>query len=88
MWRWGAIEDLFMDVRFGVRMLRKNPGFAAVTIVTLALGIAVNTTIFSAVNGWMLRRPRIKDPARVVVIVIHRPSQGRMGMGPPTCFGL
>jgi putative ABC transport system permease protein len=50
-------------------MLRKNPGFAAVTIVTLALGIAANTTIFSAVNGWMLRRSRIKDPARVVLIV-------------------
>src|SRR6266403_2757179 len=76
VWRWAAIEDLFMDVRFGVRMLRKNPGFAAVTIVTLALGIAANTTIFSAVNGWMLRRPRIKDPARVVVIVTTDPAKG------------
>src|SRR6266852_2219657 len=60
VWRWAAIEDFFTDVRFGARMLRKNPGFAAVVIVTLALGIAANTTIFSAVNGWMLRRPRIK----------------------------
>src|SRR5580765_1886895 len=58
VWRWAVMEDLFMDVRFGVRMLRKNPGFAAVAIVTLAVGIAANTTIFSAVNGWMLRRPR------------------------------
>jgi predicted permease len=79
VWRWAAIEDLFMDVRFGVRMLRKNPGFAAVTIVTLALGIAANTTIFSAVNGWMLRRPRIKDPARVVVIVTTDPAKGGWG---------
>jgi len=39
VWRWAAIEDFFMDVRFGARMLRKNPGFAAVAIVTLALGI-------------------------------------------------
>src|SRR5258707_12633557 len=78
-WRWPSIEDFFMDVRFGARMLRKNPGFAAVTIVTLALGIAANTTIFSAVNGWMLRRPRIKDPARVVVILTTDPAKGGWG---------
>src|SRR5229473_5674580 len=76
VWRWAAIEDLFMDVRFGVRMLRKNPGFAAVTIVTLALGIAANTTIFSMVNGWMLRPPRIKDHASVVVILSTNPAKG------------
>src|SRR6266850_318833 len=79
VWRWAAIEDFFMDVRFGARMLRKNPGFAAVAIVTLALGIAANTTIFSAVNGWMLRRPRIKDPARVVVIVTADPAKEGWG---------
>src|ERR1700745_253311 len=79
VWRWTAIEDLFMDGRFGARTLRKNPGFAAVAIVTLALGIAVNTTIFSAVNGWMLRRPRIKDPAKVVVILTTDPARGGWG---------
>src|SRR3989449_2489390 len=79
VWRWAMIEDLFMDIRFGARMLRKNPGFAAVTIVTLAIGIAANTTIFSAVNGWMLRRPRIKDPARVVVIVTADPAKEGWG---------
>lgn len=78
-WRWAAMEDFFMDVRFGARMLRKNPGFAAVAIVTLALGIAVNTTIFSVVNGWMLRRPRIKDPAKVVVILATDPARGGWG---------
>src|SRR6266436_3462434 len=79
VWQWPSIEDFFMDVRFGARMLRKNPGFAAVAIVTLALGIAVNTTIFSAVNGWMLRRPRIKDPAKVVVILTTDPARGGWG---------
>src|SRR6516165_1490779 len=79
MWRWPAIEDSFMDVRFGARMLRKNPGFTAVAVVTLALGIAVNTTIFSAVNGWMLRRPRIEDPANVVVILTADPAKGGWG---------
>src|SRR6266849_2066333 len=79
VWRWAAMEDLFMDVRFGVRMLRKNPGFTAVAIVTLALGIAVNTTMFSTVNGWMLRPPNIKDPGRVVVILSTDPAKGGYG---------
>ena len=69
VWRWAPVEDFLMDVRFGLRLLRKNPGFTAVAVMTLALGIAVNTTIFSAVNGWMLRRPHMKDPGRVVVIL-------------------
>ncbi len=76
VWRWAMIEDLFMDIRFGARMLRKNPGFAAVVIVTLALGIAANTTIFSMVNGWMLRPPHIKDHASVVVILSTNPAKG------------
>ncbi|MGB2898570.1 MAG: ABC transporter permease [Candidatus Acidiferrum sp.] len=75
VWRWAAIEDFFTDVRFGARMLRKNPGFAAVAIATLALGIAANTTVFSAVNGWMLRPPRIKDHASVVVILSTNPAK-------------
>jgi putative ABC transport system permease protein len=69
VWRWAPVEDFLMDVRFGLRLLRKNPGFTAVAVMTLALGIAVNTTIFSAANGWMLRRPHMKDPGRVVVIL-------------------
>ncbi len=77
VWRWAAMEDFFMDVRFGARMLRKNPGFATVAIVTLALGIAVNTTIFSSVNGWMLRSPSIKDPGKVVMILSTNPAKGR-----------
>jgi len=70
------METLLQDVRFGLRTLRSNPGFTAVAVVTLALGIAANTTIFSAVNGWMLRPPRIKDPAGVVVVVTVDPAKG------------
>ncbi len=70
------MQTLLQDIRFGLRMLRKAPGFTAAAIVTLALGIAVNTTIFSAVNGWMLRRPRIKDPSDVVAIVSVDPAKG------------
>jgi predicted permease len=79
VWRWAPVEDFLMDVQFGLRMLRKNPGFTAVAVLTLAIGIAVNTTIFSALNGWMLRRPHIKDPARVVVVVTTDPAEGGWG---------
>jgi hypothetical protein len=46
VWRWAPIEDFFMDVRFGARMLQKNAGFTAIAVFTLALGIAANTTIW------------------------------------------
>lgn len=79
VWRWRALEDFLMDVRFGLRVLRKSPGITAVTVVTLALGIAANTTVFSLLNGWMLRPPRIKDPGRVVAILTTDPAKGRYG---------
>jgi putative ABC transport system permease protein len=73
------METLWQDVKFGARMLRRNPGFTMTAVVTLALGIAANTTIFSAVNGFMLRRPHIKDPAGVVVVVTVDPAKGGWG---------
>lgn len=54
-WRWSWIEDFFSDVRYGLRGLRKNPGFTAIAILTLALGIGANTSIFTLVNGLMIR---------------------------------
>jgi putative ABC transport system permease protein len=75
-WTAERAEVMLQDVRFGLRMLHKHPGFTTTAVVTLALGIAANTTIFSAVNGWMLRPPRIKDPARVVVILTTDPAKG------------
>ena len=62
--RW--LETLWQDVRFGLRMLRKNPGFTATAILTLALGIGVNATLFSAYNAMALKPLPISDPGRVV----------------------
>jgi predicted permease len=69
LWGWAWLETLVQDLRYGVRMLRKNPGFTAVAVSTLALGIAVNTTIFSLVSGWLLKKPPVRDPDRVVMVV-------------------
>lgn len=63
-----TLETIGQDIGYGLRMLRKNPGFTAVAIVTLALGIASNATIFSFVSAVMLQPPPVKHPDRVVVI--------------------
>src|SRR5215469_6536366 len=67
-WGWRWLEDLFADLWFGLRMLRKSPGFTAVVVLTLALGIGANTAIFSLVDQLVLRLLPVQDPQGVVVL--------------------
>src|SRR5713226_7396123 len=76
VWGWVWLETLVQDLRYGARMLRRNPGFTVVAGATLALGIAANTTIFSLVSGWLLKRPAVTDPDRVVVVVSTNAKRG------------
>jgi len=71
MWRWNSIETLWQDLRYGLRMLWKNPGFTLAAALTLALGIGANTAIFSLGNVFMFRPLPVKDADRLAVVAVQ-----------------
>jgi len=76
----GMLETLWQDLRYGLRMLLKNPGFTMVAVVALALGVGANSAIFSVVNSLLLRPLPFEQPDRLAQVWEANPRRGKMEM--------
>ena len=77
VWSFVWLDRLWQDVRFGLRMLRRNPAFTVVAVATLALGIGANTAIFTVIDAVLLRPLPFPEPDRVVWVTELMPQSGR-----------
>src|ERR1700687_845383 len=73
-WGWIWLEEFLQDLRYGARMVRRNPGFTLVAVLTLVLGIGANTAIFSLVNGVLLRALPLPQPDRLASMTMYYPK--------------
>ena len=81
VWSFGWVEQLWQDIRYGLRMLAKNPGFTTVAVLTLALGIGINSTMFTVTNATLVVLPRVRDAEHVAVVTGGSLSGGGL-LGP------
>ena len=76
VWLWPAFESVLADLKFAFRRLGKSPGFAATVLLTLAIGIGANTTVFSVVNGVLLKPLPYPDSEQLVSLWLNAPGAG------------
>jgi len=76
LWGWNWLEILWKDIRYGLRGMRNNPGFTAVAVLTLGLGIGANTTMFTFIDAFFLRPLPVEEPHRLVSVYSSPPDAG------------
>ena len=78
MFRLDSLETLWHDARYALRLMRRSPGFTAVAVLSLSLGIGANTAIFSLINTLMLRRLPVEKPGQLVELLSRYPGDPRV----------
>jgi len=76
MWAWAWLERLWQDLRYGRRMLAKNPGFTLVAVLSLGIGIGANSSMFSLADALLLRPLPVPRPSEVVTVASHSSNAG------------
>src|ERR1700719_4836367 len=69
-----SMHSFWQDLRYAARTLRNSPGFTVIAIVTLGLGMAVNTTVFSVINGLLLRSLPVPHAEQITVLAMKQPG--------------
>src|SRR4051812_26482281 len=78
VWRWPSIESFFADVRYGLRMLRRNPVFTTAGLLTIAIGIGASAAVFSVVNSVLLKP--LNYPHSEDLVALHQLAPGAAGL--------
>src|ERR1700723_66312 len=78
VWAWPSVEDVFFDIRYGLRALRHSPVFTAVALLTIAIGIGANAAVFSVVNSVLLKP--LHYPKSEELVALHQIAPGAAGL--------
>ena len=81
MWEWRWVQQFRQDLEYALRLARREPGFATIAVLTLALGIGVNTAVFSVIDTVLLQKPPLAGPDRLVTLQQRFPRLGDIGLG-------